>query len=223
MVSTLSLAIFIVISTPFVWASNDTTVSLGLFTDIECEAPSTVQPNVSLPLDVCAITPGLGSVTLPVVPCSEGSVQVWSFSGSACAKEDMIFVLGNNCMGRATEGTYGAIMLNCDETSPGVAASTTTLDLGVALAATATSSTTPASSSSNSSKNSIKNESSWWERISLGARIGIVIAGVAAGILIIFGIWDRIRRNQAPARRNVVEGHFETDLEVRPVRRFVRH
>ena len=74
-------------------AYGGSSVPIGLYTDINCENPSTLNSNVSLELDTCAVTPGntlctaklimnangnaisgLGSVVLNDFPCTSGDV-----------------------------------------------------------------------------------------------------------------------------------------------------
>ncbi|KAI4152639.1 MAG: hypothetical protein LQ340_002796 [Diploschistes diacapsis] len=181
-----------------VHAAGGTSIPIALYTDIHCDTPSTLHPNASLSLGVCAVTPGLGSISLPAYPCTSGDVHVWAFADTSCGNQDDIFSLGNDCDGRANPGAYAAIMLNCDSNSPGTPTATTTIDVGPIATGGAAASLTPGAGGSSaiggpapsvtpgaggspaspSSFSSSSNISNGWYALSQAARIGIIVGSV---------------------------------------------
>lgn len=194
--------------------ASATEIPMTLYTDNGCENPSTTAANVSLNIDVCVVTPGLGSYILEPFPCSSGSVVSYVFTDTACGNvaQDTVFrgggVFGgnDNCYG-PTGGDMAAIMLSCNQDTPGQPSSTTTIDVGpVATGASPTSTSSTAtsdsgagggSSSSSSSSSgtgfgsgsSSSYSASGWNSLDLGTRIGIIIA-LAVGVPpILLGIY----------------------------------
>lgn len=203
--------------------ASGTPISISVYTDIECQTPSTISTNVSLSLGVCAVTPGLGSVSRRDVPCANGVVQVWGFTDITCTTEIFLGLTsyGDGCYGRATPGAVAAILLNCDENSPGTPTATTTIK--VAPIATGGSSSAKASSSAGSTSyggesGSATNASSGWDALSTGAKVGI-IAGSLVGILVLsyfIGLVNKKRTVTAPSKPNERGRDLERDNQMHP-------
>lgn len=203
---------------PATWAGADgTEIPITLYTDNTCLDVSTTATNVSLNLDVCTVTPGLGSYVLNPFPCSSGSVIGYVFSDTACGNSDQSNLFrggggdGSNphCYG-PIYGGLAALMLSCKQNTPGQPSSTTTINVGPIAAGaspTSTSSTAKGSGgdgssstngssgggSSSTSATSIASSSSSpsgsWNSLDYGARIGIIVA-LAVGIPpILLGIY----------------------------------
>lgn len=136
---------------------------MNLYTDNSCNQASTTAANVSLSLDVCTVTPGLGSFVLSPFPCSSGSVIGYVFSDTACgnANQDNLFKGGggdgngnSHCYG-PIHGDLAAVMLSCDQNTPGQPSSTTTVNVGpIATGATPTSPSSTANGASNDGSSS---------------------------------------------------------------------
>lgn len=172
-------------------AATATPVSLALYTDVYCKEPSTLNANVTLALDTCAVTPGLGSLILPDVSCGDTDVQVYCFSDSACDTQVDIFDAGFGCEGPPNPGHYSSIMLSCDQDEPGTPTATTTIDVGVP------SSTSSSAASSSTAVSAL----SGWDSFSTAGKIG-TIGGGAGGlivVLIIIGTLLKVLRIFHPA------------------------
>ena len=180
-------------------AAGGTPIPVTLYTDIDCNVPSTQNSNVTINTGTCAVTPGLGSVVLDPFPCTSGDVQVAVFSDTACGKQDDIFVGINHCFERAVEGSYAAMMLFCsaeENGDPGPPTATTTIQVapiatgapsptaatGAAAAAATSGATTPSPSGTGSSSSppSSSGSSGGWDSLGTGAKVGIIIGAIAA-------------------------------------------
>jgi len=199
---------------------HSTGISLSLFTAHHCSTPSTTNPNVTLGINVCAVTPGLESFIYTPVACSTDFAKAWMFSDVGCAKPidpDYYFPgsSGNDyCYGAYIPGVFAAIMLTCDtdtkETTPSRPTSTTTITVGqVVDAATSTStggSTASKSSSAGSSTGSrgtstgtstsdSHSGATGWNSLDYGARVAIIVA-IAVGVPpILIGLYALKRRS----------------------------
>lgn len=213
--------------------ASATEIPMTLYTDNSCDDPSTTAANVSLNIDVCVVTPGLGSFVLEPFPCSSGSVITYVFSDTACGNvvEGGVTRGGDgsnndNCYG-LIQGDLAAIMLSCNQDTPGQPSSTTTIDVGpVATGAspsstssTATSSSgggdgsSPSSSSSSgtgsgSGSSSSSSIASGWNSLDFGTRIGIIVA-LAVGIPpILLGIYTiHLQKKKKERRKAEEEAH----------------
>jgi hypothetical protein len=190
---------------------RDTGTSLLLYTDQGCSTPSASNPNVTLGLNVCAVTTGLESFILFPTPCTSGDVAVWMFTDVACGNPasslDWYHGANGNIDCYATfKGAMAAVMLTCDantdETEPSRPTSTTTIAVGpVANAATpatggstATMAAPPTSSSATSTSGTqdtptANSNSSGWNSLDLGTRIGIIVALVVGVPPIFIGLY----------------------------------
>jgi hypothetical protein len=209
--------------------ASATEIPMTLYTDNSCDDPSTTAANVSLNIDVCVVTPGLGSFVLEPFPCSSGSVITYVFSDTACGNvaEDSVFRGGGNdgdnanCYG-PIKGDLAAIMLSCNQDTPGQPSSTTTIDVGpvatgaspTSISSTATSGSgngdgsSPSSSSSSgtgSGSGSSSSNASGWNSLDLGTRIGIIVA-LAVGIPpILIGIYTIHLQKKKKERKKAEE------------------
>lgn len=186
---------------------------LALYTDESCTIPSTSNPNVTLGLNVCAVTTGLESFVIYPPSCTSGSVKPWVFTDVACGTVSSNYYRGanlNDYCYATYHGAMAAVMVTCDgedATSPSAPTSTTTISVGaVANAATSTggstggsTATATAASSSSGSGTSTgtgsnatqtsSSKKSGWDSLDSGARIGIIVA-LAVGIPpILIGLW----------------------------------
>lgn len=187
--------------------ASATEIPMTLYTDNSCDDPSTTAANVSLNIDVCVVTPGLGSFVLEPFPCSSGSVTTYVFSDTACGNVAGSPTRGgggdgtnDNCYGLLT-GDIAAIMLSCDQTSPGQPTSTTTINVGPIATGgsnSSTSSTTGSGDGSSSSSDS-SSPASGWNSLSLPVRIVIVAVSVSVLSAILGGSYKNHRRNAAVA------------------------
>jgi hypothetical protein len=177
-------------------------IALMLYTDHACSTPSASNPNVTLGLNVCAVTTGLESFILTPVPCTSGNVANWVFSDVACGDVSSAYYRGandNNDCYAAYDGAMAALMLTCDgdvdETEPSRPTSTTTIAVGP-VATRGASMTAPAAPSSTSSasgptgtggnngSSTTSSGGSWWNSLDSNTRIGIIVA-LAVGIPLI--------------------------------------
>ena len=210
--------------------ASATEIPMTFYTDNSCDDASSTAAAVSVNIDVCVVTPGLGSFVLDPFPCSSGSVIAYVFGDTACGNvaEDSIFRGGggdgtnDNCYG-PIKGDLAAIMLSCKQDTPGQPSSTTTIDVGpvatgasptsISTSSTATSGSgggggsSPSSSSSSSSGTgsgsaSSSSNPSGWDSLDLGTRIGIMVA-LAVGIPpILIGIYTiRLQKKKKERRR----------------------
>jgi hypothetical protein len=193
------LAMFTFFITLALLAHRSTGVSLSLYTDQSCTTPSATNPNVTLGLNVCAVTTGLESFILLPSPCTSGDVAAWMFNDIACGNPagfmDWYHGAGGNDYCWATfHGAMAAVMLTCDankdETYPSRPTSTTTIAVGPvanppASATTGGGATAGPSTGSSSSETSTGESGSTttgnstatgWSSLDLGTRIGIIVA-----------------------------------------------
>jgi len=181
--------------------AGGTDIPLDFYTDNACAAPSTTAANISLELGVCSVTPGLGSFVLQPYPCSSGDVVQYAFSDTACGQLNSASRTSGYCYAELEGGDIAAIMLSCDQTSPGQPTSTTTINVGPIATGgsnSSTSSTTGSGDGSSSSSDS-SSPASGWNSLSLPIRI--VIVAVSASVLsaILGGSYKNHRRNAAVA------------------------
>ena len=181
-------------------ARSSTGTFLSLYTDQACSTPSATNPNVTLGLNVCAVTTGLESFILLPAPCTSGDVAVWMFTDVACGNTASVLdwyhgAGDNNYCWAAFNGAMAAVMLTCDadtsETEPSRPTSTTTIAVGpVANAATSTTegestanTAVPSTSSSATSTDgsTADSKASGWNSLDRGTRIGIIVA-IAVGV-----------------------------------------
>jgi hypothetical protein len=189
---------------------SSTGISLSLFTNEHCSTPSTTNPNVTLGINVCAVTTGLESFIYIPVACTTGFAKAWVFTDVGCAKPvdlDYYYVGGssnNYCYAAYIPGVFPALMLTCDtdaeEVTPSRPTSTTTIAVGpvvnAAISTTAGGSTATGASSagsttgstgtgtSTSTSNSNSNATGW-NSLDYGARVEIIVA-IAVGVPPIF-------------------------------------
>jgi hypothetical protein len=182
--------------------AGGTDIPLDFYTDNACATPSTTAANISLELGVCSVTPGLGSFVLQPYPCSSGDVVQYAFSDTACGqpKSASRTSIEGYCYAEAEGGDIAAIMLSCDQTSPGQPTSTTTITVGPIATGgsnSSTSSTTGSGDGSSSSSDS-SSPASGWNSLSLPVRI-VIIVGVSVSVLsaILGGSYEKRRRNAA--------------------------
>ena len=178
-------------------------VPVTLYSDHSCTTPSTLTNTTTLPLDTCVVTTGLGSFELPSFPCTSGDVQQYIFTDVACGTLADMFaysVSSNNCY-ESSKGALAAIMLSCNQDTPGTPTATTTVDVGVvATAAAGSASTTSTSGSSNSGNGSSSSgdttstPTTGWDSLSLGTRIGIIIGVVV--VVIGLGTTGEVQRRR---------------------------
>jgi hypothetical protein len=190
----LSSLIILVVSTSLsIHASTldtrGTGIPLSLYTDEECVSPSTSAPNITLELNVCAVTTGMESFVLLPTPCISGNVEVWGFVDNMCENLGTSYWSNSkkNCYASSSNGAIAAIMLTCDantdETEP----------------SSPTSTTTPSSSSGTGS--TPNSNPSPWDNLKIGVRIGIIFVGVAAGISVMYLLVRGIRNPPPPQER----------------------
>ncbi|MCJ1334380.1 hypothetical protein MMC10_011089 [Thelotrema lepadinum] len=207
-------------------AYGGSSVPIGLYTDINCENPSTLNSNVSLELDTCAVTPGLGSVVLNDFPCTSGDVLVYGFSDTSCGTEDDFFDLGSHCAGRASPGVYAAIMLSCEQFADelGVPTATTTIPVaqiatgapssqgtGTSSSGSSAESSSPSPSPTNSGDTSSSTDASssgntatGWNGLSTGAKVGIPVGSVGGVLGLIASIFGGFRyKRRRDSRRHM--------------------
>ncbi|TVY71416.1 hypothetical protein LSUE1_G005365 [Lachnellula suecica] len=192
--------------------------SLSLYTDQGCSTPSTTNPNVTLGLNVCAVTTGMESFVIDPTPCTSGNVQAWMFLDVACGNPSSNWyhgANGNNYCYATYKGAMAAVMLTCDgntdETTPSRPTATMTIAVGeVANAPTSTAAggstgATAVSSNSSSTTNTdasqpsstTSSKASGWNGLDQGTRIGIIVAlsmGIPAIILATWQLCVAIRR-----------------------------
>lgn len=188
-------------------------VSLTLYTDQACSTPSATNPNVTLGLNVCAVTTGLESFILLPTPCVSGDVAAWMFTDTACGNPatimDWYHGAGDNNYCWATfHGAMAAVMLTCDpdqeETYPSRPTATTTIAVGPVANAPASATTgggatggsSTGSSSSSGTSTSVSGSSATgnstatgWSSLDLGTRIGIIVAICVGVPPIIIGLY----------------------------------
>ncbi|KAN0101528.1 hypothetical protein V8E51_012038 [Hyaloscypha variabilis] len=206
----LSSLIILVVSTALsIHASTldtrGTGIPLSLYTDEECVSPSTSAPNITLELNVCAVTTGMESFVLLPTPCISGNVEVWGFVDNMCENLGTSYWSNSkkNCYASSSNGAIAAIMLTCDantdETEPSSPTSTTTISVGPVANTYPTSTTTPSSSSGTGS--TPNSNPSPWDNLKIGVRIGIIFVGVAAGISVMYLLVRGIRNPPPPQER----------------------
>jgi hypothetical protein len=187
-------------------------IALSLYTDNACSTLSASNPNITLGLNVCAVTTGLESFLLSPVPCSSGNVAQWVFTDVACGDVSNAYYRGasNNmdCYA-AYKGAMAAVMLTCDgdadETEPSRPTSTTTIAVGpvattgasTAGPAVPSTSSEPTGTSGGKGASTTNSAASGWNSLDLGTRIGIIIA-LAVGIPpILIGLYT-IKKMKGP-------------------------
>lgn len=190
--------------------------ALSLYTDHACSTPSASNPNVTLGLNVCAVTTGLQSFILPPVPCTSGKVAQWVFTDVTCGSVSNDYYLSansnSNCYA-AYHGAMAAVMLTCDgdahETEPSRPTSTTTIVVGpvatggasTAAPAAPSTSSGPTGTGADQGASTANSAASGWNSLNRGMRIGI-IAALAVGIpLVLIGSYTtrmQRRRNDVP-------------------------
>ena len=182
-------------------AAAGTPIPLDLYTDPSCHHPSTISPNVSLALDTCAVTPGLGSVVLNPYPCTSGDVRVrvYAYSDTSCGTQDDIEAgLESRCMERLGEGVYAAIVLSCDqEGNPGTPTATTTINVAPVATGASGSNGTAASGTDSSSSSSTSGPTSGWNSLSSGAKIGVYVGAGIVAVVVIAVCWGRRSGSQS--------------------------
>ncbi|KAF1983354.1 hypothetical protein K402DRAFT_456750 [Aulographum hederae CBS 113979] len=168
--------------------------------DSHCLTPSTTSPNVTLPLGICAVTPGMGSLNLPDYPCANAIVQPYVFSDTACGTEAVLGYFQSDTCYAVYKGAMAAIMLSCDHNNPETPVGTTTIAVGavatqgaagggtpVASGGGGGSSITPSSAASPTNTNTDSDSDpgspakNGWSSLDYGARVGIIVA-LAVGI-----------------------------------------
>lgn len=187
---------------------RSTGIFLSLFTDEHCSTPSTTNPNVTLGINVCAVTTGLESFIYVPVACTTGFAKAWVFTDVGCAKPvdpDYYYVgesSNNYCYAAYIPGVFPALMLTCDadaeEVTPSRPTSTTTIAVGpvvnAATSTTAGGSTTTGASSAASTTDSTtdstgtstsNSNATGWNSLDYGTRVGIIVA-IAVGVPPIF-------------------------------------
>ena len=198
---------------------HSTGISLSLFTDTHCSTPSTNNSQVTLGINVCAVTPGLESFIYTPVACSTGFAKAWMFTDVGCAKpiDPDWYIDGTNgndyCYQAYVPGVFPAIMLTCDtdtkETTPSLPTQTTTITVGqVVDAATSTTSggstatksssagstTGSTGSSTGTSTSNSGSGATGWNSLDYGARVAIIVA-IAVGVPpILIGLYALKRR-----------------------------
>ena len=184
--------------------AGGTDIPLDFYTDNACAAPSTTAANISLEVGVCAVTPGLGSFVLEPYPCSSGDVVQYAFSDTACGQPHSASLtsIEGYCYAELEGGDIAAIMLSCDQTSPGHPTSTTTIAVGPIATGGSNSSTSSTTGNGDGSSFSSDPDSptSGWNSLSLPVRI-VIIVGVSVGVLsaILGGSYKKRRSNAAKA------------------------
>jgi len=184
--------------------AGGTDIPLDFYTDNACATPSTTAANISLEIGVCSVTPGLGSFVFQPYPCISGDVVQYAFSDTACGQLNSASRTGTGyCYALVEGGDIAAIMLSCDQTSPGQPTSTTTITVGPIATGgsnSSTSSTTGSGDGSSSSSSNSSSPTSGWNSLSLPVRI-VIIVGVSVGVLSVIagGSFGRRRRNAAQA------------------------
>ena len=189
-------------------------INLSLYTDNACITASTSAPNLTLGLNVCAVTTGLGSFVRPIVPCTSGDVSAWIFTDTGCQDWDSLGSFhgasGNDNCFFVMDGAIASIMLSCDADAaenpqPSQPTSTTSVSVGpvagggaaatqsaaatTAGAAAPTTTSTSTNPSSGTSSTSTSTSATGWNSLSYGDRVGIIVA-IAVGIPpILLGIW----------------------------------
>jgi len=203
-------------------ARSSTAIPLTLYTDHACSTPSASNPNVTLGLNVCAVTTGLESFVLSPFPCTSGNVAQWVFADVACGDVSNAYYHGagnNNYCYAAYDGAIAAVMLTCDgdayETEPSRPTSTTTIAVGpVATAGASTAAPAAPSTSSGSTgtgggpgASTSNSVASGWNSLDLGTRIGIIVA-LAVGIPpILIGLYTiRMKKRRDQQRREQEHG-----------------
>ncbi|PMD13729.1 hypothetical protein NA56DRAFT_755500 [Hyaloscypha hepaticicola] len=198
-------------------------VSLSLYTDQSCTTPSATNPNVTLGLNVCAVTTGLESFILLPTPCVSGDVAAWMFTDIACGNPAGIMdwyhgAGGNDYCWATFHGAMAAVMLTCDankdETYPSRPTSTTTIAVGPvanppASATTSTGSSSSGTSTSESGSTATGNSTATgWSSLDLGTRIGIIVAICVGVPPIIIGFLLVKHSGTIPAGRPAKDASF---------------
>jgi hypothetical protein len=183
--------------------AGGTDIPLDFYTDNACATPSTTAANISLELGVCSVTPGLGSFVLQPYPCISGDVVQYAFSDTACGQQNSASrtSIEGYCYAEVEGGDIAAIMLSCDQTSPGQPTSTTTITVGpIATGGSNSSTSSTTGSGDGSSSSDSSSPASGWNSLSLPVRI-VIIVGVSVGVLsaILGGSYHKRRRNAAQA------------------------
>jgi hypothetical protein len=165
-------------------------ISLLLYTDHVCLTPSASNPNVTLGLNVCAVTTGLESFILDPTPCTTGNVQGWIFLDTSCSNSGSLYPSGNSeyCYAPLEGGGIASLMLTCDqsETTPPTPVSTTTIVVGP-VANPITSNSNSSSSTSTDGTPDQSTPKGWWNSLSRGTRIGFIVAlAVGAPLLVVW-------------------------------------
>lgn len=187
---------------------RSTGIFLSLFTDEHCSTASTTNPNVTLGINVCAVTTGLESFIYTPVACTTGFAKAWMFTDVGCAKPvdpDYYYagVTGNDyCYAAYIPGVFPSLMLTCDadadEVTPSQPTSTTTIAVGPVVNAatsttaggsTATGTSSAASTTGNTdtgtSTSTSNSNATGWNSLDYGTRVGIIVA-IAVGVPPIF-------------------------------------
>jgi hypothetical protein len=178
-------------------------IPLLLYTDHVCLTPSASNPNVTLGLNVCAVTTGLESFILDPTPCTTGNVQGWIFLDTACGNPGSVYPSGNNkyCYAPLEGGGIASLMLTCDqsETTPPTPVSTTTIVVGL-VANPITSNSSNSLSTSTGGTADPSAPQGWWDSLSQGTRIGFIVAlAVGVPLFVVLAIIKEWKRKQGIA------------------------
>ena len=205
--------------------ADDVALNLGFYTDGSCSTRSSINPNATLGLSICAATLGAISIYVPTFPCSGNNVNLLGFSDTGCKSSSGGFFCSQNCC--AWEfGSFGSILLTCSASTnglPGNIVSYTTISVGP-LAADATSApiagdptsaaflptgtssssggtstgtgSTGSSGGTDSGTSTSSSSSTGWDQFPIGAKVGIIVGAIVAVVIIALLIWVMIYKEK---------------------------
>jgi serine/threonine protein kinase len=166
---------------------------LTLYTSNKCKTPGTTSPNVTLGLNVCAITTGMESFLMRPIPCTSGNIKAWIFTDTVCGKTTLQYDAWDDGCYDAWYGAIAAIMLTCGD--PGTSdfqpesepTATTSFAVGevatpppatrkTAASSTSTRATVPSGTEADNGSSAASGFKSGWSGLSYAERIGIIVS-----------------------------------------------
>ncbi|KAH8879540.1 hypothetical protein GQ53DRAFT_834067 [Thozetella sp. PMI_491] len=185
------------------WLACGLDVSLDFYTSIDCKTASTITPSAALNLSICVVTPGLVSLHYDTVPCAGGGIVVpYLFGDTTCGSQQGIldfYKTGSDfrCLSDFTSDTIAAVMLSCNQNHPEQPQGTSTISVAHVATDAPPTSTTSASSGLGSNLDEGQNTQKGWNSLSLGARIGIIVAAAVVAF-ILSALCFCLRRRPSP-------------------------
>ncbi len=199
------------------WLTCGLDVSLNFYTSTDCKTASTITPSAALNLSICVVTPGLVSLHYDTVPCAGGGIVVpYLFGDTTCGSQQSIldfYKTGSDfhCLSDFASDAVAAVMLSCNQNHPEQPQGTSTVSVAQVATGAPPTSTTSAPSGSDQSSNDGQNTQTGWSSLSLGARIGIIVAAAVVA-LSLSGICFCLRRRRRPSPRKFDQQHSNSGV-----------